>query len=64
MLLARWGPDDPIAQRALDQVLAAGPDVLAKDDKGQTAEDWAILYHREDLAERLRKMRKSMNEKQ
>jgi hypothetical protein len=63
MLLAHWGPDNPIAQRALDQVLAAGADVLAKDDKGQTAEDWAILYHRQDLEDRLRKMRESRNEK-
>jgi ankyrin repeat protein len=61
MLITQFDVDrDPFTRRVLDQLLARGADVLAKDDKGQTAEDWALLYHREQLAVRLRDIEKSI----
>lgn len=59
MLLHQFDPSDPTAHHVLDELLAKGADVMAKDDKGQTAEDWALLYHRQELAERLRKTQES-----
>src|SRR6267143_1581224 len=59
MLITHWDPRDPIARHVLEELLAKGGDVMARDDKGQTAEDWAVLYHRKELAERFRKMRES-----
>jgi len=56
-------PRDPTARHVLEELLARGGDVTAKDDKGQTAEDWAVLYHRKELAERFRKIRESRAEK-
>jgi hypothetical protein len=47
----------------IEELLAKGGDVMAKDDKGQTAEDWAVLYHRKELAERFQKIRESKAEK-
>jgi hypothetical protein len=63
MLLVQFDPDrTPIARHILDQMLADGSDVLAKDDKGQTAEDWARLYHRDGVEKRLHEMRNSTYE--
>jgi len=47
----------------VEELLAKGGDVMARDDKGQTAEDWAVLYHRKGLAKRFRKIRESKAEK-
>ena len=63
MLVSQWDPRDPTARHVLEELLARGGDVTAKDDKGQTAEDWAVLYHRKELAERFRKIRESRAEK-
>jgi hypothetical protein len=65
MLLAQFDTDtnDPTIHHVLDELLAKGGDVMAKDVKGQTPEDWALLYHRKELAERLRKIRESRAEK-
>jgi hypothetical protein len=57
MLLCQFDPNDPTVHHVLDQLLAKGADVIARDDKGHTAEDWALLYHRQEMAERLRKIR-------
>jgi ankyrin repeat protein len=57
MLLRQFDPNDPAVHPVLDQLLAKGADIMAKDDKGHTAEDWAWLYHRQEMAERLQKIR-------
>jgi len=62
MLVSQWDPSDPTVRHVLEELLAKGGDVTARDDKGQTAEDWAVLYHRQELAERFRKMRESKAE--
>jgi hypothetical protein len=55
MLITQFDIDnDPSARGLLDQLLLRGVDVLAKDNEGQSAEDWAVRYHREQLAARLR----------
>jgi uncharacterized protein len=63
MLLAQFDTNDPAIHNVLDELLAKGADVMAKDNKGQTAEDWALLYRRKELAEQLRKIRGSKAEK-
>jgi len=63
MLISHWDLRDPTARHVLEELLARGGDVTARDDKGQTAEDWAVLYHQKELAERFRKMRESKTEK-
>jgi len=63
MLVSRWDPSDPTVRHVLEELLAKGGDVMAKDDKGRTPEDWAVLYHSKELAERFRKMRESKAEK-
>jgi hypothetical protein len=64
MLIAQFDVDrDPFARRVLDQLLARSADVLAKDNKGQTAEDWALSHHHEQLAVRLRDIEKSIEKK-
>jgi hypothetical protein len=59
MLLHQFDPKDPTVHHVMDALLAKGADVTAKDEKGQTAEDWAVLYHRQELAEQLHKLRES-----
>src|SRR5713226_1514469 len=59
MLVSQWDPRDPTAHHVVEELLAKGGDVMVRDDKGQTAEDWAVLYHRKELAERFRKMKES-----
>jgi Ankyrin repeats (3 copies) len=63
MLLRQFDTNDPTAHHVLDELLAKGADVTVTDDKGQTAEDWALLYHRQELAERLHKIGLSNTEK-
>lgn len=60
MLIAQFNIEgDPLVRHAVDQMLADGVDFLARDNRGKTAEDWAVLYHRQELATRLRKAGKS-----
>jgi len=63
MLVSQWDPRDPTVTRVLEELLAKGADVKARDDKGQSAEDWAVLYHSKELAERFRRLRESKAEK-
>jgi ankyrin repeat protein len=39
MLVSQWDPRDPTVRHVLEELLAKGADVMATDDKGQTAED-------------------------
>jgi hypothetical protein len=65
MLIARFDLDhNPVARHVLDQLLARDADVLPKDNKGQTAEDWAVLYHSQQLAMRLHEIKQSIQKKQ
>jgi hypothetical protein len=64
MLIAPYGVDqNALPRRVLDELLARGADVLAKDSKGQTAEDWAVRYHRPEMAARLRDIEKQTQRK-
>jgi ankyrin repeat protein len=63
MLLHQFDPKDANVHHLLEELLAKGADVTAKDDIGQTAEDWALLYHRQEMAEQLQKVRKSKTER-
>lgn len=64
MLVQQFDPHDPLVHHLLESLLARGADAAAKDDKGRTAEDWALLYHRQESAERLRQARESNARKQ
>lgn len=64
MLLQHCDPNDVVVHHVLDLLLDKGADVTAKDDKGQTAEDWALLYHRQEVADRLQRIRESTAKEQ
>jgi ankyrin repeat protein len=47
MLLMNYGPEDPFIQGIVQQMVAKGGDVNAKDAEGKSVEDWAAYYKHE-----------------